>query len=149
MQNPPQVDDLHVGYRFSLQRAVEPGDVRRSVEFARDYGGYHVDEAFARAAGFRTVITSGIYHHALMAEAAGRMHLLGRETSLRMRAPIYERDVLSVTAEVVELQPERRLVTLAIAIVNQDGAPVADCRVTGYLPSAEWGLPAPPAGMER
>jgi acyl dehydratase len=135
------IDDLHLGFRLSMERKVRTGDVLASVEFAQDYGGYHVDEAFARTAGFRTVIASGIYHNAMIAGLAGRFNLLGREMTLRFAGPIYEGDLLRETAEVIDIVSEKRQATLDIRIVNPENAEVVSARLTGYLPAAEWGMP--------
>lgn len=78
------IGDLKVGDRFTLEREVEPDAVRASVEFGQDHGGYHVDEAFARAAGFRTVITSGVFYVTLIAALTGHINLLGREMTLAL-----------------------------------------------------------------
>lgn len=140
------IEDIYPGLSWRHTRKVEDGEVRASVEFARDFGGYHVDESFARAAGFRGLITSGCYQVALVAELGGQVNLLGRELSLRYTAPIYEGDTLESVAEVVAVERETREVTLQIRVSNQDGVEVLTGRLTGYLPAPEWGTPARPQG---
>ena len=78
---------------------------------------------------------------ALIAGLAGRINLLGRELTVRFAGPIYEGDELEVMAEVLEVAPDQRQVTLDIRITNQDGADVGSARLTGYMPAEEWGLP--------
>lgn len=135
------IEDMYVGFRWSLTRQVSERDVRASVEFAQDYGGYHVDEAFARAAGFRGLITSGAFHHGVIAGLAGRVNLLGREQSVKFSGPIYAGDNLVAEAVVVEANPEQRRIKLEFSITNQHGAQVFSGDLTGYIPAVEWGVP--------
>ncbi|MCZ6628023.1 MAG: MaoC/PaaZ C-terminal domain-containing protein [SAR324 cluster bacterium] len=144
MKKHPLIEDFYPGLRWSLTRRVSGQDIKASVEFARDHGGYHVDEAFAQAAGFRTLIASGSLHHGIIAGLAGRINLLGRAQSVKFKGPIYAGDTLEAAAVVVEVQPERRQITLEFRITNQDGAEVFSGELTGHIPAAGWGRPLRP-----
>lgn len=138
-RQPPAV--LTAGAKWSHTRKVGPGDVQASVKLGRDYGGYHVDEQFARAAGFRGLITSGCYHVAVITELAGQIDLLGRDLQVHIGAPIYDGDTLESTAEVAELHPESRKIKVRFRTVNQDAAEVLTAEISGYLPNPAWGVP--------
>lgn len=143
------IDDLAVGDRFSVQRKVSDDDVLASVNFAWDYGGYHVDQTFARAAGFRGVTTSGIFHVAMVASLAGHLNILGRELTVRFAGPIYAGDTLFGTAQIADLAKEKRQITLAIQVKNQDKADIVLADLVGYLPAPEWGVPKRPVSPVR
>jgi 3-hydroxybutyryl-CoA dehydratase len=135
------IEDFYPGFRWSFTRQVNERDVRASVEFALDYGGYHVDEAFARAAGFRGAITSGAFHHGVIAGLLGRVNFLGREQSVKFNGPIYAGDNLVAEAVVLEVNNKKRRIKLEFSITNQDGAQVFSGDATGYIPAVEWGVP--------
>lgn len=144
MKENPLIEDMHPGLSWSYARKVTGVDVRASVDLARDHGGYHVDERYARAAGFSGLITSGCFHVTLIAGLGGRVNLLGRELTVRFAGPIYEGDALEAMAEVQAVAPDKREVTLDIRVRNQHGADVALAQLTGYMPAAEWGRPERP-----
>jgi len=54
------IEELHVGQRLSWRRIIGPADIEATIRLTGDRGGYHVDEAFARKAGFRTIIAPGL-----------------------------------------------------------------------------------------
>ena len=85
MKHHPLIEDMRPGLSWGYSRKVTSGDLRASVDFAQDYGGYHVDERYARAAGFSGLITSGCFHVALIAGLGGRVNLLGREPTCALQ----------------------------------------------------------------
>lgn len=106
-----------------------------------DHGGYHVDEAFARRAGFRTVITPGLLQAGMMTKLGGDLNFLAREITFSYLKPVYAGDVLDAVITVTAVEPAKNRLTMQGQITNQAGEVVLTCRTTGYLPKPEWGVP--------
>ena len=83
----------------------------------------HVDEAFAKRAGFRTVVqqgpmTTAHFARLLREKVADRLKTL----DITFTAPVHPGDALRMTAVVEEIGAEIRL---ALAAQKQDGTPTA------------------------
>ncbi len=136
--------DLRVGMRWVFRRRITAGDLEATMALTGDRGGYHVDERFARAAGFDTVIVPGLLPASLFTKLGGNLNFLAREMVFNFRRPVYVGDRLEAVIEIVEIDPERSLAVFEGAITNQDGEQVLTCRTTGRVPPAEWGVPRKP-----
>ncbi len=138
------IDDVQVGQRFSWRRTITPADIEATIRLTGDRGGYHVDEAFAQNAGFRTVIAPGLLQGSLATKLGGDLNYLAREMTYTFLKPVYAGDVLDVTMDVVAVERDKRRLTLEGAVTNQHGEQVVTFRSTGYLPRPEWGVPVKP-----
>lgn len=138
------IEDLHVGWRYSWRRTVVDADFQAAIAFCGDQGGYHVDEAFAVAAGFRGLIAPGLLQTGMVASIGGHLNLLAHEITFRYLKPVYAGDALEASCQVVAIEAERRRVSLHAEITNQDGEIVLTAEVAGYMPDPAWGVPAKP-----
>ena len=138
------IDDLKVGDTFSFRRTITEDDLRATIALTRDQGGYHVDERFAQAAGFRTVITPGLLQASMATKLGGDLNFLAREISFTYLKPVYVGDELEVVLRVERVEPARRLTELSGDIRNQHGEVVLKVRAAGHLPHPDWGLPVRP-----
>jgi 3-hydroxybutyryl-CoA dehydratase len=139
------IDDVYVGLRTTWRRTITPEDIANTIRLTGDQGGYHVDEAFARRAGFRTLIAPGMLQASLGTKLGGDLNFLAREMEFRFVKPVYAGDTLDVYAEVMEVEREKRFLRLQGGVVNQDREEVLTFKVAGYLPREEWGAPVKPA----
>ena len=137
-------EDIHVGWRRSWRRVIGEEDIQATIALTGDQGGYHVDEAFAKAAGFRTIIAPGILQASMPTKIGGELNFLAREITFRFLKPVYAGDVLEVTMEVAAIDAERRLVTMEGEVTNQDGEVVLTMLTHGHFPRSEWGIPDKP-----
>ena len=136
--------DLHVGWRRSWRRQITQDDIEATSALTGDQGGYHVDEAFAQAAGFRTIIAPGMLQASLPTKIGGDLNFLAREMNFRFLKPVYAGDSLEVVIEGKATDEEKQLVTFEIEVTNQDGEVVLSGSTTGHLPRPEWGVPKKP-----
>lgn len=135
------IDDVTVGERHVFRRFITAEDLRDMVRLTGDRGGYHVDERFAQAAGFRTVITPGLVQASMVTKIGGDLNFLAQEITFRYRKPVYAGDELEAVVEITAVEPERRRITLEATISNQHGDVVLTSTAQGFLPKAEWGIP--------
>jgi len=106
---------------------VLPGaDRARLAAFSKgteDPNPIHVDEEFARAAGFSTVLQQGpmtTAHFArLLAEKVGQANL--KWLDVTFMAPVYPDQALKLTAVVNGAEERGRVVTCALTATNPDG----------------------------
>lgn len=141
---PVGAGEVRPGLRLRFRRTVTEADLAAAVHLTGDQNGYHVDAAFARAAGFRTAITPGLLQASLVTKLGGDLNLLAREMRFRFHKPVYPGDTLEAEVEVVEAEPERRRIACEATVSNQHGEVVLTCRVEGHLPAPEWGTPVKP-----
>lgn len=140
----PLIDDVNVGDRHVFRRVITAEDLRDMVRLTRDRGGYHVDERFARAAGFRTVITPGLVQASMATKIGGDLNFLAQEITFRYLKPVYAGDALEAVVEITAVERERRRISLETTITNQHGEVVLTSTAQGFLPKAEWGIPDKP-----
>lgn len=137
--------DLRLGMRWTFRRDITASDHETTMALTGDQGGYHVDQRFARAAGFRTTIAPGLLAASMFTKLGGDLNYLAREMVFNFHRPVYVGDRLEAVIEIVEIDPERRLAVFEGTITNQDGEQVLTCRSTGHVPPEDWGVPEKPA----
>lgn len=117
-------DELRLGDEASLVRTLGSADIELFAVMSGDVNPAHVDQEYARGDIFHKVIAHGMWSGTLISTVLGTM-LPGPGTiylsqSLRFLHPIGVGDTVTVSAEVVELHPERHRVKLACRVVNQN-----------------------------
>jgi 3-hydroxybutyryl-CoA dehydratase len=138
------IEDMEVGQRFTWRRSITHEDILATIRLTGDHGGYHVDEAFARRAGFRTLIAPGLLQGSLATKLGGDLNFLAREMNYQFLKPVYAGDELEVAFEVVSVEREKNRLTFEGAVTNQAGEQVVTFRATGYMPRPDWGIPIKP-----
>lgn len=133
-----------VGARVSFSQTITQDDLEAMVALTGDRGGYHVDERFARAAGFRTLITPGLVQAGLVTKIGGSLNYLAHEFTLTYLKPVYVGDQLTATMEVKAYDAATRRIRIEGGVTNQHGEEVLACRTAGYLPDPAWGVPEKP-----
>ena len=84
---PLTIEDVFVGMQRSFTREVTQADLHATMQLTGDQGGYHTDEDFARAAGFRTVILPGLFTAGMATQIGGSVDFLAREIRFGYRKP--------------------------------------------------------------
>ncbi len=108
---------------------VKPGASREQLALfsagTEDPNPIHVDEDFAKASGFATVLQQGpmttAYFAHLLAGRFGAARL--RSLDVTFTAPVFPGDRLRFTARVRAAAPE---ITLDLAAAKEDGTPTAE-----------------------
>ncbi len=128
-------EDLSVGMREMLMKTVMNEDVIGFANLSGDHNPIHLSEHFARKTRFGERIAHGLYTASLISAVLG-MYLPGPgavylSQTLNFRGPVRIGDVLTITVEVAEVNPEGRRVLLRCECLV-DGKVVLDgeARVT-------------------
>lgn len=139
------LDEFGIGEVFTTpERAITEADIHAFAELTGDHNPVHVDRAFAASGPFGGVISHGPMMIGITFGLLSRLDLLdGTIIALKavdwsFDAPIRPGDRVHVRAEVLEARPSRKapdrgVLVLATAVVNQRGAIVQQGRVTGVM----------------
>jgi len=136
-------EDLAVGMREAISKAVMNEDVIGFAELSGDHNPIHLSGHFARKTRFGQRIVHGLYTASLISGVIG-MRLPGPGSvyisqTLNFVGPVKIGDVVDVSVEVVELIEKGRRVRLR-----------CECRVAGQLVlEGEGVLSVPPAPKSR
>lgn len=142
---PVYISDVFVGMQRTCTRSVTEADLRATLQLTGDLGGYHTDEAFAQAAGFRTLIVPGLFTAGMATQIGGSLDFLARDIRFGYLKPVYVGDALRCTMSVTGVDVDRNRIEMAGEVVNQDGERVLTVECYGYLPRPDWGVPRKPA----
>ncbi len=119
-------EDLEIGQRAGLMRTVMASDVIGFAELTGDRNPIHLSEHFAAKTPFGGRIAHGLYTASLISAVLGTTlpgpGAVYLSQTLRFRAPVRIGDVVTVSVEVSELDPDRRRARLA-----------CDCSVDGRV----------------
>lgn len=109
---------------------VERDKIREFVEATRDPNRIHVDEDFARAAGFPSVIASGGMTQAWAGQYVTTLVGVAgvRTLSVQLRSPVFPGDVLTFGGTVTDRRDGE--VDCAFTATRQDGSVAAKCTAT-------------------
>ncbi len=109
-------EDLHVGMRESLMKAVMDSDVVGFARLSGDDNPLHLCDIYAADTRFGERIAHGLYTASLISAVLGtRLPGPGavyRSQTLNFHGPVKIGDVVEVTVEVVELVAKGRIVRL-------------------------------------
>jgi 3-hydroxybutyryl-CoA dehydratase len=122
-------EDLHLGMRESLMKAVMDSDVVGFARLSGDDNPLHLCDVYASETRFGQRIAHGLYTASLISAVLGtRLPGPGavyRSQTLNFHAPVKIGDVVEVVVEVVELTPKGRIARL-LCEAPVDGGLVLD-----------------------
>lgn len=115
-------DELQLGQTAELEFVVDDSLHAAFVALSGDESPIHVDDAFARTAGFSGRVMHGAIINAFVSQLVG-MKLPGAfalllAVDLRYHHPVYMGDRLRVTARVARKSESQRAVSLAVTAEN-------------------------------
>ena len=133
-------EDLSVGMRETLMKAVMDDDVIAFADLSGDRNPIHLSDHFASKTRFGERIVHGLYTASLISTVIG-MYLPGPgavylSQTLNFRAPVKIGDVITVVVEVVELIEKGRRAKLKCECLV-DGKVVLDGEAFVMVPSRE------------
>jgi 3-hydroxybutyryl-CoA dehydratase len=120
---------FNVGHSVTFTKTVTDDDVRDFARVSGDDQPLHLDDAFAAKTRFGKRIAHGMLSAAFISAALGTKLAPGYvvvylSQQLRFRAPVSIGDTIATTAEVTEVDAEKRIVTVRTDCANQDGVTV-------------------------
>ena len=123
-------DDISIGQTASFSKLVEEQDIRMFSAASGDVNPVHLDEEFAAGTMFGGRIAHGALTGAIIS-AALAMELPGPGTiylgqTLRFTRPVKIGDRITAHLEVTGKRDDKKIITLACEVTNQDGKSVAN-----------------------
>lgn len=122
-------DEISVGQTASFDKQVEELDIQMFSAVSGDVNPVHLDEEFAAGTLFGGRIAHGMLTGAIIS-AALAMELPGPGTiylgqTLRFSRPVKIGDRITAHLEVTAKRNDKKIITLACEVTNQDGKVVA------------------------
>jgi 3-hydroxybutyryl-CoA dehydratase len=122
--------DLSMGQSAEVIHTVTEDDIKTFGDLSGDYNPLHFDEEWAKTTMFKGRIAHGLLTAAFISTAIG-MKLPGAGTiylgqSMRFLAPVRIGDTITARVEIIELNDEKKRVTLKTTCKNQVGKVVLD-----------------------
>ena len=137
-------EDLHVGMRESLMKAVMDSDVVGFARLSGDDNPLHLCDVYAAETRFGQRIAHGLYTASLISAVLGtRLPGPGavyRSQTLNFHGPVKIGDVVEVVVEVAELTPKGRIARLACE-ATVDGKLVLDGEALVSVPARRSATP--------
>lgn len=122
-------DDISLGQTASFSKQVEETDIQMFSAVSGDVNPVHLDEEFAAGTMFKERIAHGMLTGAVIS-AALAMELPGPGCiylgqTLRFTRPVKIGDHITAHLEVTAKRDDKKIITLACEVSNQDGKVVA------------------------
>lgn len=116
---------LRIGDRASLSKTITDEDILSFANLIGDYNPVHVDDEYARNTRFKGRIAHGVLAIGLISAVLGN-RLPGPGTiylsqTVEFVRPVRPGDIITATVEVIEIKPEKPIITLQTNCVNQAG----------------------------
>ncbi|MFW9844347.1 MAG: MaoC family dehydratase [Candidatus Thorarchaeota archaeon] len=122
--------DITLGQSAEVVHTITESDIQTFGDLSGDYNPIHFDEEWAKSTQFKSRIAHGILSASFISAALG-MHLPGTGSiymsqSMRFLAPVRIGDTITTRVEVINLNDEKKRITLRTTCTNQDGTLVLD-----------------------
>jgi peroxisomal enoyl-CoA hydratase 2 len=136
---PPSADDVSVGDDSpTVEETITRSDIVKYAGASGDFNRFHVDEVFAKEAGYESVfghgmLTAGIASH-VVADWVGLSNLESFTT--RFTETVYPGDTITVQGEVVDKEETASgaIVDVDFEVQNQDDETVLTGSASARLP---------------
>jgi len=122
--------DLAIGQSAEVTHTVTEEDIKIFGDLSGDYNPLHFDEEWAKTTMFKGRIAHGLLTAAFVSSAIG-MKLPGPGTiylgqSMKFLGPVRIGDTITTRVEIIELNDEKKRITLKTECTNQDEKLVLD-----------------------
>ncbi len=118
------IDQLEIGQQARFSKTVAESDVYLFAGISGDFNPAHINQAYAEQTTFKNRIAHGILSASFISTVIG-CQLPGPGTiyisqTLNFLAPVHIGDTITATAEVVELNKDKKRARLKTVCTNQD-----------------------------
>ena len=128
------IEGFQAGDTFELVRSIDEAMTRAFGELSRDYNPVHYDLRYAEAKGFPGLIAHGLLVGSLVTEFGGQVGWLATGMQFRFLKPVFFGDTVTCRITIEDIDARGRAKAVAL-LTNQDGVPVVEAALTGYLPT--------------
>ena len=124
------IDALQIGERAEFSKTVSEADIYAYAGISGDMNPAHINEPYAQKSMFKTRIAHGMLPAGFISAVLGTQ-LPGPGTiylkqDLAFKAPVHIGDTVTAAVEVVDINAEKRRVTLKTTCTNQEGTLVIE-----------------------
>lgn len=124
------IEDFSKGERASFRRTVKADDIDAFVDLSGDDNPLHLDDRFARSAGFLGRVVHGMLTSSYISTLLGTLlpgpGTLWLRQTLEFVHPVYVGDELTIVGEIGRISLGTRTLTISTRIYNQRGELVVD-----------------------
>ncbi len=121
-------EELYIGQKEAFSVTVRGEDFQHFRQITGDTNPLHNDEEYAKGKGNKSKVAFGMLTASYLSTLAG-VYLPGERSlihsvEVKLEAPVYEGDLLTVNGEVIEKNDTFRFIVVKALIKNQDGKKV-------------------------
>lgn len=117
-------NEIHIGESASLQRTLQQRDIELFATITGDVNPAHVDPEYAKDDIFHKIVAHGMWGASLISTVLGTLlpgpGTIYLEQTLKFLKPVTLGDMITVTVTVKEKMPEKSIIKLDCACINQD-----------------------------
>lgn len=136
------IEDISIGDFATFSKTITENDLTLYAAITGDVAPHHLDEEYAKTTRWAGRIVHGLYVAGIMSAAISKLMAPGAVTighELKFLAPVRVGDTVTARVEVVEKDPETRVVKLRTTCTNQRGEMVLDGYALEKMPKARSG----------
>ncbi len=126
---------VEIGLKRSQTRTISAADIDTFADLSGDHNPVHMDEEYGKKTIFGGRIAHGVISLGLLSAAMAQLPGLPifMSQSVRFLKPVRIGDTITASAEVIDMRPDKGIVTLKNTCTNQKGEVViegeAKCRL--------------------
>lgn len=126
---------VEIGLRRSHSRTISAADIDTFADLSGDHNPVHMDEEYGKKTIFGSRIAHGVISLGLLSAAMAKLPGLPifMSQSVRFLKPVRIGDTITASVEIIEIRPDKGIVTLKNTCTNQKGEVViegeAKCRL--------------------
>ena len=126
---------VEIGMKRSQTRTISAADIDTFADLSGDHNPVHMDEEYGKKTIFGGRIAHGVISLGLLSAAMAQLPGLPifMSQSVRFLKPVRIGDTITASAEVIDMRPDKGIVTLKNTCTNQKGEVViegeAKCRL--------------------
>ncbi len=116
-------ESLKVGESASLLHQITAEDIEQFSKLSGDYNPLHVDDSYAREAGFASRVVHGMFIGSLVSQLVGmrlpgKYALLMRE-SLEFKKPVFIGETLVIEGTITAKSEATKIIELSIIVMRE------------------------------
>jgi 3-hydroxybutyryl-CoA dehydratase len=136
-----QVSKFYVGQSASFSKTITESDVVQYAGLSGDFNPVHVNKEYAKNSRFGQRIAHGLLTTSLLSGLLGN-YLPGHgviylEQTLKFLHPVFIGDTVKARGEVIDFNPQNRIIRLKTECYNQENILVLDGEATMMVPKEE------------
>ena len=124
------IDELNVGDTAKFSKTISDSDVYLFAGVTGDFNPAHVDEEYAKNTYFKTRIAHGMLTASFISTVIGTMlpgpGTIYMQQAVKFLAPVHIGDTITASAEISEIDMDKKKVRLKTVCTNQEGTTVVD-----------------------